>query len=441
MSKSEKVRRPASGVRRPKKDQQSEAGRRPPDAGRSMPFGRILSIGDELVLGRTVDTNATHIARWLTDRGLKVDLVQQVGDGQAEIVAGLERAAEGAAVVLVTGGLGPTDDDRTRHALAEAMGVALAEHAPSWKQIRAYFQRGGRGRTPEVNRRQALLPRGAQAIVNHRGTAPGMLARLRGAWVACMPGVPHEMIAMLDGLSTRLPKLVKGLRAPDIAELWFAGIGESTAQELIGDLLTERDPQVGITVSEQGHITLRVVGRGAEVARRQAELAKCLEPHLLTHAGIAPSVVAALTERDQTIAAAESCTCGHVAAAIGAVPGASAILRESVVAYHEEVKRGRLGVDAALIASEGEVSEAVARAMAEGVRRLTGADIAVATTGVAGPGGATARDPIGTVWVAVADAAGAAARRHQVNGNRERVQRRGAAYALQLAWDRLRGKA
>ncbi len=404
---------------------------------RPPPVGRVLSIGDEIVLGRLVDTNAAHIARWMTDHGLQVDLVQQVGDGQAATAAALRRAAAGASVVVVSGGLGPTDDDRTRHALAEAMGVELVEDAACWREIARWFDRVKRP-IPEVNRRQALLPEGAKALANDRGTAPGMLARLGGAWIACMPGVPHEMKAMLDRLGRRLPRLVPGLHPPTIRELWCSGLGESSAQELIPGLLTERAPMVGITVNELGHLTLRVVGTPREVRTRRAALARRLRPYLLPEAGLAPSLVAALRRRHQQLTIAESCTCGHIAGAVGAVPGASSVLREALVAYHAAVKQARLGVDASLIRDHGVVSEQVACAMAQGALERAGADLAIASTGIAGPDGGSLATPVGTVVVAVADRLGSIARRHRIEGDRGRVQRRGAAYALQLAWDRLR---
>lgn len=399
-------------------------------------IGRILSIGDEIILGRCVDSNAAHIARWMSDHGLQVDLVQQVGDGEAAIAAAMRRACAGAALVVASGGLGPTEDDRTRHALARAMGVELREHAPSWRAIQAYFERGNRA-VPEVNRRQALLPRGAVPLVNDRGTAPGIRARLAGAHIACMPGVPHEMMAMLERLGRDIHRLVPGLRAPHIAELYCSGLGESTAQELIPGLLTEAHPQVGITVSEAGHLTLRVVGERRLVEERRAALAARLRPYLLPDAGLAPSLVAVLARRRLTITTAESCTCGHIAAAIGAVPGASRVLAQATVAYSPAVKRRVLGVGARALA-QGVVSEAVARAMAEGARAAAGADLAIAATGIAGPGGGTAATPVGTVWVAVADREGSIGRLHRIGGDRVRVQRRASAYALQLAWERLR---
>jgi len=400
-------------------------------------IGRILSIGDELILGRCVDTNAAHIARWMSDHGLEVDRVQQVGDAQERIVAAMSDAAAGAALVVCSGGLGPTDDDRTRHALAEAMGVMLREDAASWRDIQAYFSRASIARVPDVNRRQALLPQGARIIRNDQGTAPGVLAKLGGAWFACTPGVPHEMIAMLDSVAKALPGLVPGLRPATIRELWCSGLGESTAQELIPGLLTERDPQVGITVSEAGHLTLRIVGTPRQVATRHRALATALAAYVLPQAGLAPSLVAWFSGRSRTLSVAESCTCGQVMAALGAVPGASRMLHEGLLSYAEEVKTRRLGVPRPLLRRHGVVSEAVALAMAEGMRRHSGADVSLATTGVAGPGGATAENPVGTVWVAVADAHGSRARRHHIRGDRARVQRRAASYALQLAWERV----
>ncbi len=402
------------------------------------PRARILAIGDELLLGRTVDTNSTHIARWLGDHGFTVDGVRTVADGENAIIDALHWAAK-VDLVICTGGLGPTDDDRTRQALASALGVPLTFRTAAWAAITAWYARVRPGKPiPTTNRRQAELPRGAQILANDRGTAPGMLTRLGKAWVACMPGVPHEMHAMLDGVGRRLPRLYPGLTVPEVEEVWFAGLGESDAQERIGDLLTEHDPRVGITVSELGHITLRAIGAAAAVRERCERLRGILAPWCLPAAGIAPSLVGELARRGQTLTLAESCTCGHAAAQIGAVPGASAVLRRAVVTYHNDAKAAMLGVDPRLIRRHGAVSEAVARAMATGARTAAGADLAVATTGIAGPGGGTPEKPVGTVWIAAADAGRVVARRILVQGTRERIQRRAAANALLLAWQLLR---
>jgi nicotinamide-nucleotide amidase len=399
-------------------------------------IAKILAIGDELVLGRTVDSNSAHLARWAVDHGLRVAGAQSVGDSEAAIVAALKNAAKSADLILVSGGLGPTDDDRTRSALAKAAGAPLVDSPAAWKAIQAWFHRNRPDlAVPAINRRQAQAPQGAILLDNDRGTAPGLLMRLGRAWVACFPGVPHEMFAMVAGLGRRLPRLLPGLAVPTIGELYITGIGESAAQEKIGDLLTEHDPLVGITVSELGHIVLRAVGKKAQVDARIAKLREILAEWALPGPGIAPSLFAALAAVDATIATAESCTCGHLAAAIGAIPGASRIFREGLVAYHADTKINRLGVGADVIATHGVVSEAVVRAMAEGIRARSGATIGVATTGVAGPAGGTAESPVGTVWFAVSTAHGTRARTVRIGGDRGRIQRRGAGYALELAWN------
>ena len=401
----------------------------------SQPLARILSVGDELVLGRVTDTNATFLCRLLTDLGLRVVGVQQVGDGQADLVAAMRSALMDADVLVISGGLGPTDDDRTRHALAETLGVELREHAPSWAAIVRHFAQLYPGREiAPVNRRQALLPRGAKPLANDRGTAPGICAQHGRSLIAVLPGVPHEMRAMAERLPSLVAARFAALPVPTVREVWFAGIGESTAQQRLGDLLSAQDPQVGITVSELGHLTLRVVGRPRLVAQRVQALRACVSEFLLPEPGLAPSLVKRLTARRQTITAAESCTGGHVAAMLTAVAGSSAVFRESIVTYHGDAKQARLGVPAALVGDQV-VSEACVRAMAEGAWLRTGATLALATTGIAGPGGGTAANPVGTVWVGVATKAGTWARRVQLQGTRERIQLRAATACLQLAWE------
>jgi nicotinamide-nucleotide amidase len=396
---------------------------------------RILAIGDELLFGRTVDTNSAWLARRLTDLGFTVTGVDVRGDDHPRLVAALRAGIADAELVLCTGGLGPTEDDRTRQVLAEALDVPLVEHPAAWRQICGWYRRHRPDAVvPASNRRQALVPRGAHLLANDRGTAPGILARGPRGLIACLPGVPFEMRAMMERLERRLPARFPALAMPTIGEVWFAGIGESAAQERIPGLLPERDPQSGITVSDLGHITLRAVGRPAPVRRLMAAWRRALRPHLLPRPGLAASLVERLTRRRRTIAVAESCTCGYVAAQLGAVPGASAVLREGCIAYDVAVKIARLGVEPALIRRHGVVSEAVAAAMAVGMRRLAGTDLAVATTGIAGPTGGTREVPVGTVCCAVADAHGTWTTTARLGGDRERVQRRAASQAILYAW-------
>ena len=403
---------------------------------------RILAIGDELLLGRTVDTNSAWLSRWCSDRGFRVTGMQVLADDEWTLVAAMREAAIAADLVLVTGGLGPTEDDRTRHALASAMEVPLQQSAAAWKQISAYWGKLGRGKLPPAsNQRQALTPKGAKLLRNDRGTAPGLLGNCHGAWIACMPGVPHEMKAMAERLGQQLPGLYADLSVPTVGEVHFAGLGESTAQDLLGELLCGEAPRVGITAHESGHITVRCVGSPTAVTRRCGQVRKILKDHLLTEAGLAPSLVAALAATGKTITAAESCTCGHVAAMIGAVPGASAVLRQSHVTYHNDAKRDLVGVDPAVLARHGAVSEQVVTQMARGAQRAADADLALATSGIAGPDGGTKAKPVGTVWLAAADRERVVTRVTRIRGDRARVQQRAAASALLLGWQLFNGLA
>ncbi len=405
----------------------------------SVPRCRILSIGDELLLGRIADTNAAWIARWAWDLGLRVEGSEQVGDGQMAIVAALRRAAEGAELVVVTGGLGPTEDDRTRHALADALVRPLRASPVAERQIRARWARLRPGiPLADANLRQALVPAGATVLVNPAGTAPGIRARLDGAVVLCLPGVPQEMRTMLTGLAGRLPALLPGLRPPTVGELWLAGAGESEVQALIPGLLREADPMVGITVQDEGHLVLRAVGTPAQVRRTLAAARRPLAGLLLPAPGIAASVVAGLARRRARIACAESCTGGRIVAALTAVPGCSAVLGSSWVCYDQAAKTV-LGVDPSVIRRHGVVSEAVAVAMAEAARRAAGAAYGLATTGIAGPGGGTRTCPVGTVHVACAGPTGSIVRRLALNGDRAAVLRRATHAALLLVWSALRG--
>lgn len=401
---------------------------------------RILAIGDELLLGRTVDTNSAWLARWCIDRGFRVTGVQILGDDEASLVYAMRESAIAADLVLVTGGLGPTEDDRTRHALASAMETPLEESAAAWKQVSAYWGKLGRGQQPPAsNRRQALTPKGATLLRNDRGTAPGLLGSCHGAWIACMPGVPHEMKAMAERLGQQLPKRFPDLFVPTVGEVHFAGLGESSAQDMLGVLLSGETPRVGITAHELGHITVRCVGTATAVKRRCAAVRKVLKAHLVPEAGLAPSLVARLIVKGQIITAAESCTCGHIAAMIGAVPGASNVLRQTYVTYHNDAKQRLVGVDPGDLKLHGAVSQAVVEQMARGALAAAGADLAVASSGIAGPDGGTKAKPVGTVWIAAAMGDRVVSKLTHVRGDRERVQRRAAASALLLGWQLLTG--
>jgi len=395
----------------------------------------ILAVGDELTGGLKVDTNSAALSARLAARGIATVRHETVGDDLASLAVALRRAAGDADVIIVTGGLGPTEDDLTRHALADALGVDLIADARSLERIAGFFAARGRPMS-DNNRRQALIPAGAEAIDNDAGTAPGIAARLGAADVFVLPGPPGEMTPMFDrSIAPRLPQAGAIVR-----RRWHCfGAGESNIAERIADLMVRgRNPQVGTTASG-GVITVHVVARSATVADACAaaeadagEVASRLGTLIFGADGqTLPEVVgAALAAAEQTLATAESCTGGMIGELITGVPGASAWFRGGVVAYSNAAKTDLLGVEPDLIAAHGAVSEPVAAAMAEGARRALGADWSVAVTGVAGPGGGSDDKPVGLVFIAVASAGGAAVHRYSFAGARDAVRRRAALTAL-----------
>ncbi|NRA36714.1 MAG: CinA family nicotinamide mononucleotide deamidase-related protein [Planctomycetes bacterium] len=398
----------------------------------------ILSIGDEILVGAIQDSNSSWLAQQISAQGFQVISMQICGDEQHSLETHISNAYESSDLVLISGGLGPTEDDRTRHAVAAVLGVELVHHDTAWKQIVAYYGKYYPQATiSESNKRQALTPKGARLLKNDRGTAPGLLVKNTKSVIVCMPGVPHEMFAMAQRLIEQLPKIFPQRKVVHCEELYFTDLGESAAQDILGDLLESGKVQVGITAQELGYITIRVRGAKSSVQKHMRQIKKLLKAYLIPAAGLAASLIPILSKRSQTVTTAESCTCGHILTQLGSVSGASAILRQGSVVYHEQSKQDLMGVDVNIIKKHGVVSEEVATAMAEGAMALSGADYALASTGIAGPDGGSKKNPVGTVWIAVASKSGIATRELHIRGSRERVQRRAAADALRLLWKQL----
>lgn len=379
----------------------------------------LLSCGDELLFGHTVDTNAAWMAEQCTVLGWRIVGQRTVGDVTPDIVEAFREAAAKADVVLLSGGLGPTADDRTRFALAQAMDVDLYEDPEAVKEIEVMFKRYHRVMA-EDNKVQALIPVGGKRIVNPVGTAPGIEATLGAARVFVMPGVPKEMRAMFEQTVAPYLKSVEGRAVEVMRRLHLCGRGESDIGSAIRHLMGERaNPEVGTAVAD-AIVTVRLYAKGdtlpeAEKTVRDGELAirEVLGDSIFGADGesLAEVVVAMLKERGASVITAESCTGGMVAAMLVDVPGVSDVYKEGVVAYANEAKVNRLGVPADLIAKHGAVSREVAAAMAENPlrqRRYPGLVYSLATTGVAGPDGGTPEKPVGTVWLACSwlDAAG-----------------------------------
>lgn len=406
----------------------------------------IVAIGSELISGASLDTNSQWLSRGLAAVGIPVRFHTTLGDDLEENLEGFRIAMRRADLVIVSGGLGPTQDDLTREVLANVAGVPLVEDPVSLEAIAAMFARRNR-EMPERNRVQALLPEGAEALPNRVGTAPGVWMEVGKTLVACLPGVPHEMKIMFD--EQVLPRLRgQGLARRIIVQrkINLFGKGESEVEALALDLTARgRNPEVGITAHE-ATISFRISAEGA--TKEEAEAA--IEPtvalirerfdHLILGEGTAdvPEAVFAQLERTGAkLATAESCTGGLIAHMITAIPNVSPYYPGGVVSYANEAKVDMLGVDAGLIDQHGAVSEQVAAAMATGVRSRFKADYGLSVTGIAGPTGGTPEKPVGLVYVGLATPTGVSTRRLEIGPEQPRavIQQRSAKHALN--WVRL----
>ncbi len=369
----------------------------------------ILAIGDELVGGLTVDTNSGWLAQLLQSVGIEVTGVQTVPDDEDAIILALFRALEGADLCITTGGLGPTIDDLTSACVARFAGRELALHAPSLDRIEQRFRDRGLEMPPN-NRKQALLPSGATVIPNPTGTAPGFLCPVEGGrWIATLPGVPREMKRMAE--ETLLPWLAERGGGGMIAARVYStfGLTESRLDELLSDVVAEGEARLAFRAAFP-RLQLRVTVTGASAAAAEARL-DAIEPRIrerlgdalyaVGDVGLEAEVGRLLRECSLTLATAESCTGGLIGHRLTDVPGSSAYFLAGIVAYSNEAKQALLGVDRATLEQHGAVSAETVRQMAEGARRATGADLGIATSGIAGPGGGTPEKPVGTVWIAL----------------------------------------
>ena len=399
----------------------------------------ILSIGSELTSGQNLDTNCQWLSRQLAEMGIAVGWHTTIADDLDDNIEAFRLATRRAGLVLATGGLGPTQDDLTREVLARVADVELVEHAESLLHIEEMFRRRNRV-MPERNRVQAQFPAGALPIPNERGTAPGVWMRIGECWLAAMPGVPSEMFSMFETqVRPRLLALNLGGGVLLQRKINTFGGGESAVEEKLFDL-TRRGhvPEVGITASD-AVISLRILARAASLAEAQAQIAP-VEQTIRERLGdlvfgfddenLEGVVAALLASRHQSLATAESITAGQVAARLGRVPGVSAWFRGGIVAYDNRLKVETLAVPQALLDAHGAVSAEVVEAMAVGCRTRLRTDLAVSTTGVAGPHDLGPDKPVGLVYVGVAWAGGVSSVRFSWTGTRAEIQSRTAKLAL-----------
>jgi nicotinamide-nucleotide amidase len=405
----------------------------------------LLTIGDELLLGFVVDTNAVHLARELATVGVEIVRRTTVPDDIAVIAGAVREAIERTGAVITSGGLGPTSDDLTVPAIAKAFGRELRLDEAVLADIERKFRGFGlQGPMPAGNRQQAMIPEGARVLQNAHGTAPGVwLEDERGRWVATLPGVPREMRGLVaDHL---LPTLrARAGAAPTVVRsrtLRTTGIGESALAELLGEDGRAVDGMPVAYNPKWAGTDVRLTSRGraaadadraldAAAARLRARAERYIYAEGETD--LAAVVLDLLRARRLTIAVGESCTGGLLGARLTAIPGASDAVRGGVVAYDDAVKTALLGVGVETLRADGAVSEAVALEMASGARAAAGSDVGVGITGIAGPDGGTPDKPVGTVWVAV-DFQGARRAFGRVYvGDREEIRLRATQAALDL---------
>jgi nicotinamide-nucleotide amidase len=403
----------------------------------------ILSIGTELLLGQIVDTNANYLAQQLPALGLDLYYVSQIGDNLGRLAEAFRRGLERSDVIVTSGGLGPTEDDLTREAIAEVFGETLEVQPQLEQQLRAFF--ANRGRTmPDRNVKQATTIRSGTHLPNPIGTAPGWWVERDGKVIVAMPGVPHEMHKMWEEQAQpRLARLISG-GAIVSRTLKLAGIGESHAEEALGELTHSTNPTLATYAKSDG-IHLRLTAKATTPAEAE-KLLDAFEPQV--RARVAdhmygseldsfPAVVGALLRRrGLTLAVAESATGGQLASLVTDAPGASDYFRAGYVAYSAAAKEA-LGVSAEIIAAHGTISRATSQALAAGARVKAGADVAVATTGNAGPDPAEDK-PVGQLHIVVDIQGRQVCRDTRYATTRSEYKRRGAQEALFLLWRELK---
>jgi nicotinamide-nucleotide amidase len=400
----------------------------------------VVTIGTELVLGLTPDTNAAELGRALAAAGAEIVRHVAVPDRPAAIRAAIAEALERTGFVIATGGLGPTRDDMTKHEVAALFGKPLRLDEAVLKSLEARFRRLGRP-MPAVNRTQAEVPEGATVLPNPRGTAPGLWLEDGGGRVAVLlPGVPSEMRGLLvEAVLPRIAQRAGGGRVVLSRTLRTTGVPESALAERIGPVEDDIAPLTLAYLPSTEGVDLRVTAwglRNDEAERLLAAAVTVLRERAGEHSygedGTDLAAVVLDLLRGQRLAVGESCTGGLVAARITAVPGASEVFAGGVVAYADGVKRDLLGVSAATLEAHGAVSEETVRAMAEGVQRRFDAGATIAVTGIAGPTGGTPEKPVGTVWLAARFGTDTHAVKRVFPGDRGEIRARAAQAALDL---------
>lgn len=399
----------------------------------------IICVGTEILMGNIVNTNATRIAEQLVALGISHHYQTVVGDNEDRLTETLKLALSRSDIVILSGGLGPTEDDMTKEVAAKCLNKKLVMDERAWDEIVVYFNKRGLELT-DNNKKQALVPEGAIVLYNPNGTAPGIIMEDNGKTVILLPGPPVELIPMLEDqvkpyLETKSDRFIYSKMVK------LCGIGESKVESDIKDLIHSDNPTVA-TYAKLGEVHIRVTGSGSdekEAKKAVKPIVKELKSRFGTYiyttdeeVSLEESIVELLAKNNLTIATAESCTGGLLAGRIINVPGASEIIKEGIVTYSNKAKRNRLGVKKSTIVKHTAVSEEVAKEMVKGVLNLTKADTALSVTGYAGPDGGTDENPVGTVYIGCSVCGKTQIKRFEFRGNRQKIRESATTQALSL---------
>ncbi len=400
----------------------------------------LISVGTELLLGNIVNTNAAYLAEKCADLGLSCFYQSVVGDNEERLGAVLKAALERSDIVILSGGLGPTEDDLTKEVSAKVMGRQLVMHEPSKKRIEEYFTSRNMELT-ENNWKQAMMPEGAIAVNNENGTAPGVIIEDGEKKVILLPGPPNEMIPMFE------KSIMPYLEGSDPEVIYsqtvkICGVGESKAETLIKDMIDSQSNPTIATYAKNCEVHLRVTAKAAG-EKEAKKLVKPVVKELKNRFGpciyttnaditLEKAVVDLLIANKLTVSTVESCTGGMLAARLIDVSGVSDVYKSGYITYSNKAKRRILGIKKGLLEKKGAVSEEVAKEMAKGAAAISRAEVAVSITGIAGPGGGTEEKPVGLVYIACSVCGKIKVRKYNFRGNRAKIRETAVSSALIL---------
>lgn len=404
----------------------------------------ILTIGDELLIGQTIDTNSAWIGKKLADIGIQVSRKTAISDSEIDIITAINESFSRVDLLLVTGGLGPTKDDITKKTLANYYGCGFRQDQTVMKHLEAIFARRGR-QLLDINRQQADVPEKCEVLANEVGTAPGMWFDQNGKVLISMPGVPNEMVHIME--NRVFPKLKQRFNTPHIIHYTAVTIG--VPESLLSNRLEQFEKTLPSHIKlaylpALNTVKLRLSGKSENPALLEIEMTNlfnqmcevCGEA-VFVREDISPAkhIADLLLEKGIKIAMAESCTGGYIANQFVIQPGISKVFNGSIISYSNEIKHRELGVPAEIFTTVGAVSEACAKQMAEAALKKFGADIAVSTTGIAGPGGATDEKPVGLIYIGIATSNGSFVKKYHLFGTREQFMQRASNCVMALLND------